>query len=337
MRRDSLQVRKIKLKILALISNKENINIIMSRFAKYASTSEHEFASFAVKMMGRIASSKLDTIDTVFNVLIKLIGRTEGKVLNEVVFNISCLLRLRGTEDQSEALKQLCKKFVIVKDHEARAAIISIVGDMYEAHQAYAPQLLQYVARDIENESAEVKLQSLTLSAKLIACGYEKKEVPMYVLQICQQDEEFDIRDRARFLLCLIENKNEEIKRNLKQLLFTQREQPTRSIADLCSEFQIGTFSHFFNRAIQGYERLPDWAPEDQLPAASSRNNGFIDAPTENGAANEAESSNEEELSDFFGAIKEKEEELLKSDQKVTKKQEEKESYYSYSYYSDEE
>ena len=85
---------------------------------------------------------------------------------------------------------------------------------MYDTHAQYAPLLLQHIAMDIENEPAEVKL---------VACDYQKKEVPMYVLQICEQDEEFDVRDRARFLLCLIQNKNEEIRSHLKQLLFTER------------------------------------------------------------------------------------------------------------------
>ena len=31
-------------------------------------------------------------------------------------------------------------------------------------------------------------------------------------------------------------------------------------------EYQIGTFSHIFQRELPGYEALPDWAPENELP-----------------------------------------------------------------------
>jgi AP-3 complex subunit beta len=38
------------------------------------------------------------------------------------------------------------------------------------------------------------------------------------------------------------------------------------------NNYQIGTFSQLFDRALGGYEPLPDWAPEEELPDSSVRN-----------------------------------------------------------------
>jgi AP-3 complex subunit beta len=38
------------------------------------------------------------------------------------------------------------------------------------------------------------------------------------------------------------------------------------------NNYQIGTFSQVFDRALGGYEPLPDWAPEEELPNSSLRN-----------------------------------------------------------------
>ena len=93
MRRDTLQIKQLKLKILALLADKDNINFIMDKFGKYAASVEPEFASFAVKMMGRNATSKIETLQYVLNTLVRLMVRTEGAILNEAVFTISHLLR----------------------------------------------------------------------------------------------------------------------------------------------------------------------------------------------------------------------------------------------------
>jgi AP-3 complex subunit beta len=143
---------------------------------------------------------------------------------------------------------------------------------MHETHPEFAPELLRYVAQNFGDEAGEVRLQSLTLAAKLIALGSES-QVPLYLLKVCERDTEFDVRDRARFLLALLESGNQAIQSRLRQLLFPPRKPPNWSAMDRSSNnYQIGTFSQLFDRALGGYEPLPDWAPEEELPDSSVRN-----------------------------------------------------------------
>lgn len=269
---DSSAVKQLKLRVLSLLASPSNAEMVLNELSTYTGSSDIEFAATAVKTMGKTSMCSDSIIPQCLVSLIKLMSRADGKVLSEVVLVIAHILRKkRGTEDETEALHQLCRKFISVKEPHARAAVLSIVGDMYDIHPEFAPQLLRYVANNFLEEPGAVKLQSLTLAAKLIASGIQSK-VPMYVLKIGERESEYDIRDRARFLLSLINNQSEEIQSNLKKLLFPQRAPPQwTNIDNGCSEFQIGTFSHYFNRAVGDYEPLPDWAPESELPDESVR------------------------------------------------------------------
>ena len=312
---DITPVKNLKLRVLALLASKSNADMILNELSKYTGSVDADFAANAVKTMGKTAIVNEDIIPVCLMSLLRLMGRAEGAVLSEVVLVIAHILRKRrGTEDEAQALRQLCRKFVVVKDPSARAAVLSIVGDMYETHPEFAPQILRYVAQNLLEEPGEVRLQALTLAAKLIACGVEPS-IPLYVLKVGQRDSEFDIRDRARFLLCLVNSESEDIRANLKALLFPERRAPTWSAADAGgSEFQLGTLSHFFNRAVAGYDPLPDWAPEDQLPEESVRQ----PAEAAGGAAGAAA---DVQLKDFFSG---------------SEYEEEEDSYYSGSYYSSE-
>jgi AP-3 complex subunit beta len=264
-------VKQLKLRVLALLASPSNAVVVLNELSSYTGSSDIEFAATAVKTMGRTAMGNEIIISHCLNSLIKLLGRADGQVLSQVVLVIAHLLRKRrGSDDEAEALRQLCRKFVAIKESAARAAVLSIVGDMHETHPEFAPQLLRHIALNFLEEPGSVRLQSLTLAAKLIAIGTNSK-VPLYVLKIGERDQEFDIRDRAKFLLALVQNEAEEIQTNLKELLFPARNPPQWTADTGCSEFQIGTFSHYFNRAVGDYEPLPDWAVESDIPDEAVR------------------------------------------------------------------
>ncbi|OHS98534.1 Adaptin N terminal region family protein [Tritrichomonas foetus] len=267
-------VKQLKLRVLALLATPSNASMVLNELSGYTGSPDIDFAATAVKTMGKTSMCNPIIIPQCLGSLLRLMNRAEGTVLSEVVLVIAHILRQkRGTDDEAQALRQLCRKFLVIKDADARAAVLSIVGDMHETHPEFAPQLLRHIALYYLNEPAKVRLQALTLAAKLIACGIDS-QVPNYVLKIGERDSEFDIRDRARFLLALLKNTADDIRHHLKQLLFPVRQNPLWSNAAdgiASNQFQIGTFSHYFNRAFSGYEPLPDWAPEDELPDESVR------------------------------------------------------------------
>ncbi|EAX98784.1 Adaptin N terminal region family protein [Trichomonas vaginalis G3] len=310
---DTTPVKNIKLRVLSLLASQTSAELILNELSRYASSTDTDFAVNAVKTMGKTALCNESIIPACLVSLIKLLGRSEGPVLSEVVVVISHLLfKRRGTEDEAMALRQLCRKFDIVKDPTARAAVLSIVGDLYETHKAFAPQLLRYVGQNFSEEPGEVRLQALTLAAKLVASG-EDRTIPIYILKIGERDPEFDVRDRSKFLLAILESDSDDIKNNLKELLFPARKTPNwTSTTSYNSEFMIGTLSHFLNRALPGYESLPDWAPEEEIPDDSVRTP--LGAP-KIGGSGKSNVATKEGLKEFFDGEQNKDDDEYYSDQ----------------------
>jgi AP-3 complex subunit beta len=242
--------------------------------------------------------------------LLNLMDRAEGIVLSEVILVLSVLLKKRrGSDDERAALRRICRKLPLVKDSGVRAAILSLVGDMHETHPEFGPLLLRYLARDLETEVGEVKIQALTLAAKLTVLGCES-QVPLYVVKLCARDAEFDVRDRAQFLRALLETENEQLKSNLRAVLFPPGKIPKWSNLERTRpQFLIGTLSHYFGRELGGYEPLPQWAEESDLPPDSVRNPVKKIDGKEVVIGDEDDGEEDEEgvidINAFFGEVKE--------------------------------
>ena len=331
---DTSGVRTIKMRMLSLMASPANADLIMEELSSYTGSTNTTFAAEAVKTMGKTCLSNEAIIPSCLSSLLRLLTRAEGPVLSEVVIVLAHLLRRkRGSEDEASALKQLCKKFIVIKESSARAAVLSIVGDLHETHPEFAPQLLRYVAQNYQNEPGEVRLQTLTLAAKLETLAIlkgdtNKSEIPLYLLKRGLRDNEYDVRDRARFLLALVEAKSQSLKSKLKDLLFPPRKAPTWTAGEIvCTDFQIGTFSHYFNKQIDGYDPLPDWADEDSLPPDSVRLQVKSEPSKKNDdEINQTDDASEQDLGDFFGdeekayysdveVIVEEEEEVLEEEE----------------------
>jgi AP-3 complex subunit beta len=305
---ESTRVKKLKIRILSLLANEGNANAILNELSFYAGSTDREFAAAAVKTIGQTALQNESIIPETLISLLRLMGRAEGSLLAEVVMVLATLLRKRrGTDDEAHALRHLCRKFVVLTNGEARAAVLSIVGDMHETHPEFAPQLLRYIAQTFDEASGEVRLQALTLGAKLMALGADPG-IPLFLLKKCERDTEFDVRDRARLLLALVESTTETRKARLKGLLFPPRKEPDWGAAEKAAlAFQIGTFSQLFGRTIGGYEALPDWAEEAELPADSVRNSARTMPGTGQKTVDFAEDAGEDDgggvlgIDDFFG------------------------------------
>ena len=325
---DSLIIKQLKLKVLSLLTTSSNAAIVFTELSKYAHNSDQDFAAAAVETLGKASIRNPDIIPQCLGYLLRLLNQAEEKVLNKLVLTISQILRQkRGTDDESQALKYLCKKFLLIKEPNARTAVLSIVGDMYETHPEYARELLRYIALYYLNEQSRVRLQSMTLAAKLIASGDDSK-IPLYILQVGERDAEYDIRDRAQFYLSIINNQSEEVIERLKIILFPPKP-VSKLYTDNCDDydseynkFTLGTLSHYFNKSMDGYEALPDWAPEDELPDESVRSQVQL---SPNGTKMSAINDSEDFMTSFFS-------EKLPNNQNPMQLYSDDYSYYSYSY-----
>jgi AP-3 complex subunit beta len=237
--------------------------------------------------------------------LLRLLSRVEGPVLSEVISVISELLRQNGgTEYEEQTLRVLCQKFVALADVAARTAILQIVGDMHERHPLFGPALLKFLVNNFEGLPGEVKLQSLALAAKLTIFGSDS-EIPLYFLKICARNPEFDIQDRARLLVALLLTPSENLRLKAREILSPCRPPAKWTDQGSESQFTIGSLSQLFGREIAGYERLPEWAENGEIPPDSVRMPPKK-APVKRVLGHEEDGDEEEDIdiSEFFDAEK---------------------------------
>jgi AP-3 complex subunit beta len=120
------------------------------------------------------------------------------------------------------------------------------------------PELLRYAAHNFGGRPGRFGCR-----APHLRCGANLRSDRIYIR--FARDPRFGARDRAWFLL---DKANEKIQAEMRKLLFAARKPPNWSTTDSSSNnSQIRTF----NRALEGYEPLPDWAPEEKLPSCSVR------------------------------------------------------------------
>lgn len=160
---------------------------------------------------------------------------------------------------------------------QARASILWLLGEYSDRVPKIAPDVLRKMAKNFVNEQDIVKLQILNLAVKLCLNNpIQTKPFCQYVFQLAKYDQNYDIRDRARFLRHFIFDEDGH-KKNLPQLakriFLAPKPAPTLTSRFKNSEYQLGTLSHYLDMPCAGYRPLPpfpDVAPDPSLRDVSN-------------------------------------------------------------------
>lgn len=116
-----------------------------------------------------------------------------------------------------------------------------------------------------------VKLQVLNLAVKLYLTNPEQTEILCrYLFNLARYDENYDIRDRARFLKPFIfpSNGDTVLSKQAKRVFLSAKPAPLL-ISQYCREqFQLGSLAHYLNARTTGYHDLPPFpkkAPDSSV------------------------------------------------------------------------
>lgn len=113
-------------------------------------------------------------------------------------------------------IAQLAQRIDDIRHPHARACVLWLVGQYgsvtgtktaVEGVADWAPDVLRKAARSFNTEASLVKLQTLTLAAKLILLAPTHRTLVLlaqYVFTLARYDEDWDVRDRARMLRTLL-------------------------------------------------------------------------------------------------------------------------------------
>ncbi|CAJ0966284.1 unnamed protein product [Ranitomeya imitator] len=270
---DPTQIKILKLEVLTNLANETNISIILREFQTYIRSMDKDFVAASIQAIGRCATSIGKVRDTCLNGLVQLLSNRDELVVAESVVVIKKLLQMQPAQ-HSEIIKHMAKLTDNIQVPMARASILWLIGEYCEHVPKIAPDVLRKMAKSFTNEEDIVKLQTINLAAKLyLTNSKQTKLLTQYVLNLAKYDQNYDIRDRTRFIRQLIvpTEKSGALSKHAKKLFLAQKPAPIlESPFKDRDHFQLGSLSHLLNAKAVGYQELPDWP--DEAPDPSVRN-----------------------------------------------------------------
>ncbi|XP_051533063.1 AP-3 complex subunit beta-1-like isoform X2 [Myxocyprinus asiaticus] len=307
---DATHIKTLKLEILTNLANEANISIILREFQTYVKSQDKAFAAATVQAIGRCATNITEVTDTCLNGLVLLLSNRDETVVAESVVVIKKLLQTQPSQ-HSDIIKHMAKLFDNITVPMARASILWLMGEYCEHVPKIAPDVLRKMAKTFTNEEDIVKLQIVNLAAKLyLTNSKQTKLLTQYILNLGKYDQNYDIRDRTRFIRQLIvpNEKSGALSKYARRILMAPKPAPVlQSAFKDRDRFQLGTLSHTLNTQATGYLELSDWPAV--APDHSVRNVEVFEPVKETGgpALSKAKSAKSKEK--FYSDSEEEEEE----------------------------
>ncbi|XP_012871274.1 PREDICTED: AP-3 complex subunit beta-1 [Dipodomys ordii] len=279
---DPTMIKTLKLEILTNLANEANISTLLREFQTYVKSQDKQFAAATIQTIGRCATNISEVSDTCLNGLVCLLSNKDEIVVAESVVVIKKLLQMQPAQ-HGEIIKHMAKLLDSITVPVARASILWLIGENCERVPKIAPDVLRKMAKSFTSEDDLVKLQILNLGAKLyLTNSKQTKLLTQYILNLGKYDQNYDIRDRTRFIRQLIvpNEKSGALSKYAKKIFLAQKPAPLlESPFKDRDHFQLGTLSHTLNIKASGYLELSNW-PE-VAPDPSVRNVEVIELAKE--------------------------------------------------------
>ncbi|KAI2651566.1 AP-3 complex subunit beta-1 [Labeo rohita] len=292
---DATHIKTLKLEILTNLANEANISTILREF----------------QAIGRCATNISEVTDTCLNGLVLLLSNRDETVVAESVVVIKKLLQTQPSQ-HSDIIKHMAKLFDNITVPMARASILWLMGEYCEHVPKIAPDVLRKMAKSFTNEEDIVKLQTVNLAAKLyLTNSKQTKLLTQYILNLGKYDQNYDIRDRTRFIRQLIvpNEKSGALSKYARRILMAPKPAPV-----LQSAFKDTRMDGWMDsglaqrmRSASGYLELSDWPAV--APDQSVRNVEVVEPVKEAGAPALGESKPAKSDEKFYSDSEEEEEE----------------------------
>lgn len=257
---DPTHIKLLKLDILTNLVTETSISVILREFQTYISSSDKEFVGASIQAIGRCASNIKEVTDMCLNGLVSLLSNRDEAIVAESVVVIKKLLQTQPNEHK-DIIAHMAKLMDFITVPQARASILWLLGEYSDRVPKIAPDVLRKMAKSFVNEQDIVKLQTLNLAVKLCLNNpSQTKPFCQYVFQLAKYDQNYDIRDRARFLRHFIFEEESDAKmlsQFAKKVFLAPKPAPTLTSRFKDSEYQLGTLSHYLDMPCVGYRPLP--------------------------------------------------------------------------------
>ncbi|KAI8827281.1 adaptin N terminal region-domain-containing protein [Fimicolochytrium jonesii] len=298
-------IRDAKLEIIGVIAGEENATMVMSELKEYVRSPDSQLVIQTIQVLGRLACRLPSVTDDTLSCLMKLVSKKDEGIVSAAVVVIRRLLQSTSTHQNTRIISQLAKNLDTITSPQARASVLWLIGQYCASVPKLAPDALRISAKRFADDTDIVKLQVLTLAAKLVASTHNDElnsaqevctKLLRYVLDLARFDQSWDVRDRARMIKALVAGladvKNADagkatgvngddvpakatgiLQSHLQEILLGLKATPVpESPFAARNRFDLGTLSHTLNRAVPNYKSLPAWPPSIDQTAAAQRN-----------------------------------------------------------------
>ncbi|XP_056646948.1 AP-3 complex subunit beta-1 [Diorhabda sublineata] len=255
---DPTNVKLLKLEILTNITNVSNVSIILRELQTYISNSDKNFVAATIQAIGRCACSISEVTDSCLNGLVSLLSNRDEAVVAESVVVIKRLLQTQAA-DPKEIITHMARLLDSITVAQARAAILWLLGEHSQKVPQVAPDVLRKMAKSFPDEDDIVKLQVMNLAMKLYITNPEQTSLLcQYICNLAKYDQNYDIRDKARFFKQFTPNQEGKIRSQAKRIFLATKPAPVLKLQLTGQEeLQLGSLSHYIKQRANGYEDLP--------------------------------------------------------------------------------
>ncbi|KAJ7650429.1 adaptin N terminal region-domain-containing protein [Roridomyces roridus] len=301
---DLRQVKKDKIKLLVILANPETHQAILREFIDYADDPDDEVVSEAIRAIGKCAQLMPDCTQQCLTALITMIKSYRDAVVTSAVVVLKYLVQAQLSASSSSSfaaiattpqqspltiISHLARRIDDIRHAQARASVLWLVGQYSASSEPsagpagiveWAPDVLRKSAKGFSSEPPMVKLQILTLAAKLLVLCPTDQRLSLiggYVFSLARYDLNYDVRDRARMLTSLLSGlglpdsftaKNPEqedrggvvLRREQVQLVLFQGKVGAVNIEeDQDTNAVLGTLGLITQKPMHGDYTFPDW------------------------------------------------------------------------------
>ncbi|KAL7279380.1 hypothetical protein ACG7TL_007221 [Trametes sanguinea] len=325
---DPRQVKKDKVRLLRAVINAENYPSLLREFICYADDADDELVADSIQAIGYIARSVPESTQQCLTALMTFIQSKHDVIVTNAVLVLKSLVQIRMQQQQNmialgglppqtfsplEIISRLARRIDDLRHPKSRACVVWLVGQYAasavpaengipvvgpEGIAPWAPDVLRKLAKSFMQETAVVKLQVVTLAAKLLVlCPSDRTIVLLnrYVFSLARYDLDYDVRDRARMLSSLLAGVNANIygenddshedvggvvlrREQVKVVLFEGKASPAEDVPKDADDDhgRFGSLAAITGRWTGSDNYLPDWLEEG---TESSLRDSEADAP----------------------------------------------------------
>ncbi|KAF8150686.1 adaptin N terminal region-domain-containing protein [Crassisporium funariophilum] len=224
---DLIQVKKDKINLLLNVLTVDNYAAIMREFMDYADDVDDSVVAEAIRALGRCAIRIPESVQQCLTALMTMIKSPYDAVVSSAVLMLQYLVQtqlsvqspmMSASTSQSplSIIARLARKIDDIKHAQARACVVWLVGQYAASDERgpgpegvaeWAPDVLRKLAKTFGQETSLVKLQVVTLAAKLFVLSPGDVRLGLlsrYVFSLARYDVNYDVRDRGRMLSTLL-------------------------------------------------------------------------------------------------------------------------------------